>query len=174
MAQVLSENNNVFTIGLDLAEMDTLRMHASREGLSLADAMADVVDGALALLSSSFVKEEADARRPHTEDSLTILLHIMYPKEGPLSVFDGTEKGLIATMLLETLDLGVATVRHSRRIMEISHELERKNEGMGSGVPAIPVNGRGVDNVRSSGGTAIVEGEVQEQGTGTDRLPDSD
>lgn len=161
MATVNTLSTHTVSVEFDNVEWETVALHATREGIAYTEAVADMVERILSVLSGEFMHEEAESRRTHTEDSLTIMLHVMYPKEGPLSVFDGTEKGLIACMLLETLDLGVHTVRHSRNLMEKCNGMERKDEGVGACKPSIPVNGRGESNLPGSGGPGSAEREVQ-------------
>ena len=174
MAKVMHASKNVVQVTLDRQEVETLRYHCQREQLSLDEGMEDIIELAMGRKLLEIRKEEEQASETHIEDSLTIMLHVMYPKSGPLSTFDGTDKGMVAALLLETLDVAVHTVMHSKRMEEMLHVMERKNEGMGSGESAIPQHGRSSNHVHSGGGPGSVEGQVQGQGTGPDRVPDSD
>ena len=161
MAKTLCVSQREFKLELDRDELAMVKLHRDRENLDWGEAFADIVEHALATLATDIDREEKEARGTHTEESCTIMLHVMYPSTGPLSQLDGTDKGLIATMLLETLNLGVSTVMQSKRLEEIVHGMERKDERVGSGESAIPKHGRGVNHVHGSGGPGPAQGEVQ-------------
>lgn len=160
MATILTDEQGRPVVQLDSVEAHTLNLHAARNGLILSDALADLIERGLACVAMEMEQEESESRNKHTEDSLTIMLHIMYPKEGPLSVFDGTEKGLVASLLLDTLDVAMHSIRHTRNMMEKLHVVEREDEGVGTGKPSIPVNRRGESDLRRSVGPDSDGGQV--------------
>ena len=162
MAKAIEHGKEWFNVRLTLAERETVKMHANRESLSMADSLADLLEFSILTTKQLIMQEEEETRKSTIDSSLTILLHIMYPTEGPLSSFDGTEKGMIASMLLDTLDLGVHIVKHARKQGENIHGMERQDEGMGTSVPTVSIDGRGNDNVRGSGGPCSSTGQVQE------------
>jgi hypothetical protein len=161
MAKTLCVSQREFKLELDRDELSMVKLHREREGLDWGEALADIVEHALATLATDIDREEKEARGTHTEESCTIMLHIMYPVSGPLSKLDATDKGLIASLLLETLNFAVSTAMHSHRMEETVHGMERKDERVGSGESAIPQHGRGVNHVHGSGGPGSAQGEVQ-------------
>lgn len=138
MPEVMLTHTNGFDVTLDEDEMQTVLLHSTRESLTMANGLADLLERSFIDFAQALESEEFDNAKHHTDDSLTIMLHVGYPKEGPLSTFDGTEKGLIAKSLLECLDICIQAIKYNRHLQENINVVERKDEGMGTGESPIP------------------------------------
>lgn len=158
MAKVVMHDPECFNVRLTRVEKETVKRHADRESLTMDESVADLLEHSIITIGQLMEQEEEETIHSLPDSSLTILLHIAYPTEGPLSSFNGMEKRMIASMLLDALELGVHIVRHTHRQGESIHGMERQNEGVGASVPTIPIDGRGNDNVRGSGGPCVTQG----------------
>jgi len=68
-----------------------------------------------------------------SEDIPTIAINLDWPTDGPVSGFSTTEKQFIAYCLQDTLHTTIRIVLFNRHCERIGNELEKEDEGMGSG-----------------------------------------
>ena len=144
MAGIKDDGKGVTEVTLTSEERKALTEHGKRWDVSLVDVLTHIIDDGvnhLYPLGGMSDKIKADRQR---EEAATVALHVVYPTVGPLSNFSGDEKGFVAGLLIETLNVALSSIMTQRKIERIVDGMERANQGMGSGFTAIPIDGRGL------------------------------
>lgn len=149
-----------FFVQLDGAEQEVIALHGDRESLGQSDALADVLEHAIALLSKEIVDEENEARRD-TGKRHTVTASIELPEFSDIALLTEIDIALAksvgrAAMLESLLDSAM-----KRSVLwRTTNVMEREDERVRSGKPTIPVNGSGVTDIHSSGGPGLAQGQV--------------
>jgi hypothetical protein len=126
MPKVRESGQDVYDVSLDAEEADMLDKHAELWGLSKDDAMADLVDFALAAVVSSKGPEDT---RPLFEDGQNyseIHLSIDYPNTGPLGIFTPADKQFLALWLSTTMREAVTVILYKKMGKERTDGMERQ------------------------------------------------
>ncbi len=140
MARAEGIDYNTYRVTVGDSEEDTIHRHADREGLSINDAMADVVEQKLAELNLSFAREEDESRGVVSFDAEQLSLLVSWPKVGPMTALDDEDKAFV-TMMINVVASTVLTQIITAKVKKgIANVMERKDEGDGTSKSPFPVN----------------------------------
>lgn len=114
MPEARESGQDVFDISLDADEADMLDKHAELWGLSKEDAMADLVDFALASVVNSKGPEDTGQLFEHGQNYSEIHLSIDYPVTGPLGVFTDADKQFLASCLSIAMREAVTVILYKK------------------------------------------------------------
>ena len=140
MATCAMRMDKAFIVGLDAQELETLRRHAGREGLSVTDAMADLVEYVVHTKACEIRQEEKEARAEPCDSSDMVGFTINWAKSGPCAVFGDKERQYIASVMIRALCEALTVCLYKMSQKGVDNVLEREDEGMGTGEPPLFVN----------------------------------
>lgn len=115
MAKCTMREDKAFIVCLDPIELETVGMHGKREGLSVTDAMADLVEYGIGHKQCEICQEEHEAVSCQSEEARTVGLDLRYPKKGPLALLSEAEREYLYSHIMAALGEGVTAIiiRHS-------------------------------------------------------------
>ena len=174
MIDVAMYLDKTFHIQLGPAEMDILQTYANRNEWSVTGAFKEAIQFVLADIGKEITEEEKEARLADNLPQNTIALHIVYPKTGPLSEFTPAQKGFLGRIVIDSLGAGVQIIQDTDLIERVFNVMERQGKGVRPGKCPVSEHTGGDSVGVDRSGPATTEGQVRAEGTGTDRLPDSD
>lgn len=132
MAKVLECGTGSGYLLLNDSEIQAIARFAQMEEAEFDATLSEIVTGAVGHIIAC-TRDDADLLAvAEVAGKSSVTLIINYPADGKYSQFDGTDKGFVARLLMETLDMAVSTVLATRRYLEITNVVERKGEGNGA------------------------------------------
>lgn len=140
MADCAMRYDEALIVGLDATEMETLRLHASREGLSVTDAMADLVEFAIATKVDEILREDKEARGEPCRIPDMVGFTINWASAGPYADMNDDDIRFVESVMAMSLREALTVVIYKKSHKETHNVVERPDEGMGTGKPAFPVN----------------------------------
>jgi hypothetical protein len=126
MPEARESGQDVYDVSLDAEEADMLDKHAEMWGLSKDDAMADLVDFALASVVSSKGPEDTGPLFEDGQNYSEIHLAIDYPTTGPLGIFTPADKQFLASRLSIAMREAVTVILYKKMGKDKSDGMERQ------------------------------------------------
>lgn len=140
MADCAMRYDQALIVGLDATEMETLQLHASREGLSVTDAMADLVEFALSHKACEICQEEKEAHAEPCAISDMVGFTMNWATDGPYAGLNDADKLFVSSVMAMSLREALTVVIYKKMNKETQNVMEREDEGNGTGEHPFPVN----------------------------------
>ena len=137
MATCTMRMDGALIVGLDAQELETLRLHAGREGLSVTNAMAGLVKDVLHTKASEICQEEKEARLCPDAVMGMVEIGLTWPKSGPYAIFEEADKQFAASVLAMSLREVLCVILYKHGFERKHNVLEREDEGMGTGESSV-------------------------------------
>lgn len=133
MASCAMRMDEALIVGLDATELETLRLHAEREGLSVTDAMADLVEYVLHTKACEICQEEKEARLCPDAVMGMVDIELKWPTSGPYAIFGEADKQFAASVLAMSLREALCVILYKKGYEGKYNVVEREDEGNGTG-----------------------------------------
>lgn len=140
MAECSIRYDEALIVGLDATEIETVRLHASRNGLSVTDAFADLVERGIMSATDEILREEDEARgKPCTIPDM-VGFTINWASSGPYAGLNETDIRFVEAVMAMSLREALTVVLYKKMNKETQNVLEREDEGNGTGEHPVSVN----------------------------------
>jgi hypothetical protein len=140
MAECSMRYDEALIVGLDATEIETVRLHAARNGLSVTDAFADLVERGIMSATDEILREEDEARgKPCTIPDM-VGFTINWASSGPYVGLNEADIRFVEAVMAMSLREALTVVLYKKSHKEIHNVVEREDEGNGTGEHPFPVN----------------------------------
>lgn len=128
------------TVTMDATELDTVRLHAARNDLSVTDAFADIVERGILGAADEVIREESEARKdPFTIPDM-VGFTLNWASTGPYAGLNDRDICFVEACVAMAIREALAVVLYKKSMKGTHNVLERENEGNGTGEHHVPVN----------------------------------
>jgi hypothetical protein len=140
MAECAMRHDEALIVGLNVTEMETLRLHASRNGLSVTDAFADLVERGIMSATAEIIREEDEALgKPCTIPDM-VGFTINWASSGPYACLNDDDTRFVEAVMAMSLREALTVVLYKKSQKGIHNVMEREDEGNGSSEHPFPVH----------------------------------
>lgn len=137
MAECSMRYDEALIFGLDIVEMDTLRLHARRNELCVTDAAADLMERGLQSVAEEILQEESSTSLSPDGLMGIVTCDIHWPTDGPYTVFEEADKRFVASVLAMSLREALTVILYKKAQEEKRNVMERSDEEDGTGEPDV-------------------------------------
>lgn len=114
MVDCAMRHDEALIVGLDATEIETVRLHASRNGLSVTDAFADIVERGILSVVDEVVQEEDEARgKPCTIPDM-VGFTINWASSGPYASLNDADIRFVEAVMTMSLREALTVVLYKK------------------------------------------------------------
>lgn len=128
------------SVTLDATETDTVRLHASRNGLSVTDSFADIVKRGILSVVDEVIHEEKEARGESCAVPDMVGVTLNWASTGLYAVLNDDDLRFVEACVAMALREALTVVRYKKSQKGTHNVVEREDEGNGSSEHPFPVN----------------------------------
>ena len=140
MAETAMRLDGKLSVTLDATETDTVRLHAERNGLSVTDAFADIVERGILDVTDEIIREEKEARGEPCVVPDMVGFTLNWASTGPYAMLNDDDIRFVEACVAMSLREALTVVLYKKSQKGTHNVLEREDEGNGSGEHPFPVN----------------------------------
>lgn len=140
MAEIAMRLDGKMSVTLDATETDTVRLHASRNGLSVTDSFADIVKRGILSVVDEVIHEEKEARGESCAVPDMVGVTLNWASTGLYAVLNDDDLRFVEACVAMALREALTVVRYKKSQKGTHNVVEREDEGNGSSEHPFPVN----------------------------------
>lgn len=138
MPEITESGKDVFTVAFDEQEAERVDNHAKQWGLSMVQAVADLLEYAMGNIYADAGKPDILPLFQDDKCDEPIRPDIHYPKTGPFSTLSQADKQFLASVLAMSVREASVVILYKKMLKGTNNVMEREGKGNGTGEPIIP------------------------------------